>query len=73
MDIAVDVNPSQVDFQQLRVLLGLSGWGSEDSYLDAILEKMIKGSSYFAVAHEGTNLLGYARAFTDDIAVTWIA
>jgi GNAT superfamily N-acetyltransferase len=73
MNIHVDINPPSVDYRQLRALLGLSGWGSEDSYPDAILEKMIKGCSYFVVAHETRTLLGYARAFTDDIAVTWIA
>lgn len=73
MNIHVDVNPSQVDFRQLRTLLGLSGWGAEDSYPDAALEKMIKGCSCFVVAHETNTLLGYARAFTDDIMVTWIA
>jgi GNAT superfamily N-acetyltransferase len=73
MNIHVDINPPRVDYQQLRALLGLSGWGSEDSYPDAVLEKMIKGCSYFVVAHETNNLLGYARAFTDDIMVTWIA
>ncbi|MDN5940529.1 MAG: GNAT family N-acetyltransferase [Nitrospira sp.] len=73
MTIQVDVNPPCADYRQLRAQLALSGWGSEDSYPDAILEKMIKGCSYFVVAHETNNLLGYARAFTDDIAVTWIA
>lgn len=73
MNIHVETNPPSVDYQQLRALLGLSGWGSEDSYPDAVLENMIKGCSYFVVAHETHNLLGYARAFTDDIAVTWIA
>lgn len=73
MNIRVHINPSSVNYQQLRMLLGVSGWGSEDSYTDDILERMIKGCSYFVVAHETNTILGYARAFTDNIAVTWIA
>lgn len=73
MTIHVEINPPRVDYQQWRALLGDSGWGTADSYTDAVLEKMIKGCSYFVVAHETNSLLGYARAFTDDIAVTWIA
>jgi|CXWL01.1.fsa_nt_gi predicted GNAT family N-acyltransferase len=73
MNIQVQINPDSVNYQQLRVLLGVSGWGSEDSYTDAILESMIKRCSYFVVVQETNNLLGYARAFTDDIMVTWIA
>lgn len=73
MNMHVEINPPRVDYQQLRALLGLSGWGTADSYTDAILEKMIKGCSYCVVAHETNSLLGYARAFTDDISVTWIA
>lgn len=73
MGIRIEINPPHVDFQQLRMLLNESGWGTADSYTDAVLEKMIKGCSYFVVAHEASTLLGYARAFTDDIVVTWIA
>lgn len=73
MSIHVEINPPHVDYQQWRALLSDSGWGTADFYTDAILQKMIKGCSYFVVAHKGTNLLGYARAFTDDIVVTWIA
>lgn len=73
MNIHVEINPSRVDCQQLRALLIDCGWGIANDYTDAILEKMIKGCSYFVVAHETTHLLGYARAFSDDIAVTWIA
>lgn len=73
MNIQVQINPGSVDYRQLRALMSVSGWGSEDSYTDAILERMLKGCSYFVVAHEASNLLGYARAFTDDIMVTWIA
>jgi GNAT superfamily N-acetyltransferase len=73
MNIQVDINPSRVDTQQLRTLLGDSGWGAADFYTDEVLVKMIKGCSYFVVAHEAGSLLGYARAFTDDIVVTWIA
>lgn len=73
MNLRIEINPPHVDFQQLRMLLGNSGWGTADSYPDAVLEKMIKGCSHFVVAHEANNLLGYARAFTDDIVVTWIA
>ncbi|MGQ0811264.1 MAG: GNAT family N-acetyltransferase [Nitrospiraceae bacterium] len=73
MTIHVELNPPRVDFQQLRALLSDSGWGSAESYTDAILEKMVKGCSYFVIAYETHNLLGYARAFTDDIVVTWIA
>lgn len=73
MNIHVAINPPSVDYRQLRALLGLSGWGSADSYTDAVLGKMIKGCSYFVVAHETNTLLGYARTFTDDIVATWIA
>ena len=73
MTIQVEINPPRVDYQQLRALLSLSGWGTAESYTDAVLEKMTKRCSYFVVAHEANNLLGYARAFTDDIIVTWIA
>lgn len=72
MSIHVEINPPRVDYQQWRALLSDSGWGTADSYPDARMEKMIKGCSYFVVAHETNNLLGYARAFTDDIHVTWL-
>lgn len=62
-----------MNYQQLRALLGVSGWGTEESYSDATLEQTIKGCSYFIAAHDTDKLVGYARAFTDDIAVTWIA
>lgn len=73
MTLHVDINPPRVDYPQWRALLSDSGYGTADFYRDAVLEKMINGCSYFVVAHEGYNLLGYARAFTDDIMVTWIA
>ncbi len=73
MTIQIALNPSHVDFQQLRTLLSDSGWGAADFYTDAVLEKMIKGCSYFVVAEDANTLQGYARAFTDDILVTWIA
>lgn len=73
MPIQVHINPTNVNYQQLRTLLGISGWGTEEHYTDAILEQTIKGGSYFIAAHDSDRLVGYARAFTDDIIVTWLA
>lgn len=72
MDIQVRINPG-VNYRQWRALLGLSGWGTEEHYTDAILESMIKECSYFVVAQDTNTLVGYARAFTDHVMVTWIA
>ncbi len=73
MSIQIRLNPGNVDYPQLRALLGISGWGTEEDYPDATVEQMIKGCSYFIAAHDSDRLVGYARAFTDDIIVTWLA
>ncbi|ULA63786.1 MAG: hypothetical protein LZF86_110485 [Nitrospira sp.] len=73
MDIQVRINPGNVDYPQLRALLGISGWGLEEDYSDATLEQTIKRCSYFIAAYDSDRLVGYARAFTDDIMVTWLA
>ncbi len=74
MDIRVEVNPESFASSKLITLLTRSSWGTEDAYNDEKIQKMIKGCFLFLAAYnqEGS-LVGYARVFSDDVSVTWLA
>lgn len=74
MDIRIDVNPTSFDSSKLITLLTRSGWGTEDGYNDEKIQKMIKGCFLFLAAYkQDGSLVGYARVFSDDVSVSWLA
>lgn len=74
MDIAIEVNPSQLDHQSIARLFGRSGWGWEKEYDGA--GAWLTGSHNILVVvavDRRRRLLGFARAFTDRATVTWLS
>lgn len=77
MEIEIETNPTQWDHKLLARLFGRSGWGREEDYQDETGHLLLEASDNIIVAvalsDDRSQLLGYIRAFTDHVSVTWIA
>ncbi len=74
MNIKVTVNPQKIDHGAFAALFGKSGWGQKEDYTEERPGVSQESHSIFIIAlDENDRLLGYARAMTDYLTVTWIA
>lgn len=59
------------DAAALAGLLAELGWGGRDDAARA--EALLRGATWFALAEADGGLVGYARALSDGVAVTYLA
>lgn len=74
IEIAIAINPAQLDHRSIARLFGRSGWGREEEYDGAGAWLAWSDNLLVVVAVDHSRrLLGLARAFTDYATVTWLS
>ncbi len=63
--------PETIHWESLAELMTAVGWGS--THDSPALRAMFGGAVYTVLAEEGGRVVGYVRAFTDRVSVSWIA
>lgn len=68
--LKIEENNLDYDKKNIADILISNGWGK--SYEDNNIDRTFKGSSYFAIAKIKNKEIGYIRAISDNISVTFI-